>query len=89
MLVVGGDSEELQRQFRAAGIEASVFTGLNDLPAALAQNGEVSRAGVAIWFYPRDDANDDRAVQGLLSAAESVLLVPEPGSDAAKPTRIT
>jgi GT2 family glycosyltransferase len=83
MLVVGGNSDELQRHFRAAGIEAAVFTALDDLPGALAQNGEASRSGVAIWFYTRDDANDDRVVQGLLSAAETVLLVPEPGSDAA------
>ena len=82
IVTVGGNEEELDRQFRAAGIDASFFASVDDLPPAVAQNGEASLASV-IWFYPRDDANDERAVEALTNAAETILLVPEPGSDSA------
>ena len=82
-MTVGGDEEELDRQFRAAGIDASFFASVDDLPRAVAQNGEASLASLVIWFYPRDDANDERAVEALMNAAETILLVPEPGSDSA------
>src|SRR2546421_9102725 len=42
-----------------------------------------SRASLAIWFYPRDNAGDEQAVAILAGAAESVLLVPDPGDESA------
>ena len=82
-LVVGTEREELQRQFAAAEVNASVFASLDELAAVSAQNGVRAGAILAIWFYPRDSAADDRAVAILSGAAESVLLVPEPGDDSA------
>ena len=82
-LVVGTEREELQRQFAAAEMNASVFASLDELAAVSSQNGVGARASLAIWFYPRDNASDDRAVSTLAAAAESVLVVPEPGDDSA------
>src|SRR5205814_2018240 len=82
-LVVGVEREELQRQFAAAEVNASVFASLDELAAVSAQNGVRPGASLAIWFYPRDNAADDNAVAILSAAAESVLLVPEPGDDSA------
>jgi len=82
-LVVGSEREELQRQLAAAEVNASVFASLDEFGAIFAQNGVSARASLAIWFYPRDSASDDRAVATLAAAAESVLVVPEPGDDSA------
>src|SRR6478672_7518197 len=78
-LVVGIEREELQRQFAAAEVEASVFGSLDELTAVSSQNGDGAQTTLAIWFYPRDSASDDRAVATLAAIAESVLVVPEPG----------
>jgi len=82
-LVAGAERAELERQFKAAETTAAVFDSVNDLPPALSQNGVSSRVGLAIWFYPRDNAGDQRAAQALAAAAENVLLVPEPGVESA------
>jgi len=82
-LVVGSEREELQRELAAAEVNASVFASLDEFGAIFAQNGVSARASLAIWFYPRDSASDDRAVATLSAAAESVLVVPEPGDDSA------
>jgi GT2 family glycosyltransferase len=77
-LVIGRESDELERQFRAVEATATVFASVSDLPAALTQNGVAARAGLAIWFYPHDNAGDAPAAEALAAAAENVLLVPEP-----------
>ncbi|MEY2576962.1 MAG: hypothetical protein QOF80_2449, partial [Verrucomicrobiota bacterium] len=78
-LVVGRESDELERQFRAVKATATVFASVSDLPAASSQNGVATRSGMAIWFYPHDNAGNEPAAQALAAAAENVLLVPEPG----------
>ncbi|HEX4641384.1 MAG TPA: glycosyltransferase [Chthoniobacterales bacterium] len=83
VVVAGLKDEELERQFRAAGIEASVFASPDDLPGALPDDGRDSRAVLAIWFYPRKSTDGERAIEKLADVAESILLVPEPGSDSA------
>ena len=82
-LVIGAEREELQRQFAGADVNASVFSSLDELASIPAQNGTRAGAGVAIWFYPRDKAGDEKAVTLLSEFAESILLVPEPGDDSA------
>ncbi len=79
-LVVGSERDELERQFGAAEATATVFASVSDLSPASSQNGVMARAGLAIWFYPRDSAGDACAVQALAAAAENILLVPEPGA---------
>jgi GT2 family glycosyltransferase len=82
-LVVATEREELARQFAAAETNAAIFGSTNELAQRSAQNGENSRATLAIWFYPRDNAGDEGAVATLSAAAENVLLVPEPGDESA------
>ena len=79
-LVIGRERDELERQFRAVEANATVFASVSDLPAASPQNGVTARAGLAIWFYPHDNAGDAHAADALAAAAENVLLVPEPGA---------
>src|SRR5215210_5089239 len=71
-LVAGAERDELERQFRAAEVTTTVFASVNDLPPGSSPNGVTSRASLAIWFYPREDAGDERAVQALAAAAENV-----------------
>src|SRR2546421_11622770 len=78
-LVVGAERDELERQFRAAETTATGFVSVSDLPPAPSPNGVTARAGLAIWFYPRDNAADPRAAQPLAAPAEHDLLEPEPG----------
>ncbi|MDP9099637.1 MAG: glycosyltransferase family 2 protein [Verrucomicrobiota bacterium] len=78
-LVIGRERDELERQFRAVEATASVFASVRDLPAASPQNGVTARAGLAIWFYPHENAGYAHAADVLAAAAENVLLVPEPG----------
>jgi GT2 family glycosyltransferase len=78
-LVIGREGDELERQLRAVEATAAVFASVSDLPAASPQNGVTARAGLAIWFYPHDNAGDVHAAEALAAAAENVLLVPEPG----------
>jgi GT2 family glycosyltransferase len=82
-LVVGAERDELERQFGAAEALATVAGSIAELASALLQNGSGARADLAIWFYPRDNAGDERAVQTLAAAAENILLAPEPGVETA------
>jgi GT2 family glycosyltransferase len=82
-VVVGSEREELERQFTAAEANAAIFASISELGKGSAQNGDSSRASLAIWFYPRDNASDEQAAAILVAAAESVLLVPEPGDESA------
>lgn len=82
-MVVGLKEKELERQFRAAGIVATFFASLDELPQTLLENGKASQADLAIWFYSREGEKDDEAVERLAGLAPNILLVPEPGSDSA------
>ena len=77
-LVIGRERDELERQFRAVEATATVFASVGDLPAASWLKGGAPRTGLAIWFYPYDNAGDAEAAEALATAAEKVLLVPEP-----------
>jgi O-antigen biosynthesis protein len=82
-VVVGPEREELERQFAAAEASATVFASMAELNPALPQNGSRPRAGLAIWFYPSANADDERAAQALAAAAENILLMPEAGVEVA------
>jgi GT2 family glycosyltransferase len=82
-LVAGAEHEELERQFKAAEVTANVFASVNDFPPVSAPNGVAARAALAIWFYSRHNAGDERAIAVLAAAAENVLIVPEPGVETA------
>src|ERR1700738_1511116 len=77
-LVIGREADELERQFRAVEATATVFASVSELHAASSRNGVGTRAALAIWFFPHDNAGDAHAAEVLAAAAENVLLVPEP-----------
>lgn len=82
-LALGPEREELEKQFQAAGVAASAFASLAELTAALSQNGDRPRADLAIWFYPAEKKDDERAAEALAACAETVLLVPAAGVEIA------
>jgi GT2 family glycosyltransferase len=81
VIAITPEREELERQFREAGISVTTFKSVTEMPAA-ADNGSGSEGSVAIWFYPADGAGDERAVATLAAAADKIVLVPEAGVDA-------
>ena len=83
MLVVAADREELERQFREAGIPLTGFGTIAQLAASLQQNGAGSRMGTALWFYSGESAADQQAASALAASADSIVLIPEPGADVA------
>jgi O-antigen biosynthesis protein len=82
-LVVAAQSDELEHQFRAAEVGATLVASARDLSAAPSANGIAAPVELAIWFYSRDSADDALTVQALAAAAENVLLVPDPGVETA------
>ena len=56
---------------------------LAELSAALSQNGTRPHADLAIWFYPPEKTEDERAAELLSSCAETVLLIPAAGVEIA------
>jgi len=83
-LVVGPEREELERQFQAAGASATAFASIAELVSAFPPNGSQPPAGLAIWFYPPDQSQDERAAEALAARAEEVLLVSGAGVEVAK-----
>src|SRR3954469_7723431 len=73
-LLVGGDQDELERQFSAAGAEIAWSESATGLP-----NG--AEAELGIWFYPRENAADEASARAMAAAAKSVLLIPESGAE--------
>jgi GT2 family glycosyltransferase len=83
LLVIGPERDELARQFESAGVQATIFASIAELTATLSQNGSRPRTALAIWFYPPESGEDERAAEALASNAEDVLLVPEAGVEIA------
>ncbi len=80
VIAVTLEREELERQFREAGIPVTTFKSVAEMPGA-AHNGSDAETSVAIWFYSSDGAGDERAVAILAAAANRIVLVPESGVD--------
>jgi GT2 family glycosyltransferase len=83
-LVIGSERNELERQFASAGAPTTIFASITELTAAPLPNGSRLVADLAIWFYPPEQAEDERAAEALAASAENVLLVPQPGVEIAK-----
>jgi GT2 family glycosyltransferase len=83
-LVISSQRNELERQFESAGAQTTIFTSIAEFTAAPLQNGSRPAAELAIWFYPPEQAEDERAAEALAASAENVLLVPQSGVEVAK-----
>jgi GT2 family glycosyltransferase len=80
-LVVSPERAELVRQFEEAGLQATVCGSVAELTAAVPANGSSPAADLAIWFYPPDRTQDERAVEEIAMRARDVLLVSGAGAE--------
>src|SRR4029077_4581302 len=82
-LIVGANSQELERQFAEVKRDAVVMRAPGDLMMRLGQIEAAARFETGVWFYPSGHNDDDRMVETLSHCAASIVLVPGPGADAA------
>ena len=82
VVVIASEQEELERQFRDAGLPVSVYGSAGELLEA--DKGKSAGGSVAIWFYPGDENSDRQTIQTLAALAENIVLVPENGVDVAE-----
>jgi GT2 family glycosyltransferase len=82
-LIIGANSQELERQFAEVKRDAVVMWAPGDLMMRLGQGGAAARFEAGVWFYPSGHNDDDRMVETLSHCAAGIVLVPGPGADAA------
>jgi O-antigen biosynthesis protein len=82
-LIVGANSQELERQFAEVKRDAVVMWAPGDLMIKLRQIEAEARFETGVWFYPSGHTDDDHMVETLSHCAASIVLVPGPGADAA------
>jgi glycosyltransferase involved in cell wall biosynthesis len=82
-LIVGANSQELERQFAEVKRDAVVMRAPGDLMMRLGQVEAAARFEAGVWFYPSGHNDDERMVETLSYCAASIVLVPGPGADAA------
>ena len=83
-LIVGGNSQELERQFAEAKREAFVVSSSGDLTTKLGQGQAATLFETAVWFYSSGENDDARVAEALSNCATNVVLVPGLGADAAR-----
>jgi glycosyltransferase involved in cell wall biosynthesis len=83
-LIVGANSQEVERQFAEAKREAVVLWSPGDLTTKLGRGDAAARFETAVWFYPPGENDDDRTAETLSHCAVNIVLTPGPGADAAR-----
>ena len=83
-LIVGANSQEIERQFFDAKRDAVVSVSPGELTARLRQGDTRVRFETAVWFYPSGENDDERTVETLSHCAENIVLFPGPGADAGR-----
>jgi GT2 family glycosyltransferase len=83
-LIIAPEAEELERQFHAAGTAVTVCSSAAMLEQLTLQNGAVPDAQLAVWFYPAESKEDERAAAEIAAHAREVLLVSGAGAEIAK-----
>jgi GT2 family glycosyltransferase len=83
-LIVGPDREELTRQFEEAGTRATICASIDELASTLPRNGSEPLADLAVWFYPPEKIQDERAAEEIAGRARDVLLVSGVGAEISK-----
>ena len=84
VVVVGVAKEEIALQSADVDLAPTACESVEDLAAALPQNGRARAFDVALWFYSRSDVQDERDIAALAAAADKVVLLPGRGADVAK-----
>lgn len=83
-LIVAARPQEVERQFAEAKREASVVSSSDDLTTKLGQGKAAAHFETAVWFYSSRENDDDRMAETLSRCAESIVLLPGPGAEAAR-----
>jgi glycosyltransferase involved in cell wall biosynthesis len=84
ILIVGTNSQEIERQFAEAKRDAVVVWSPGDLTTKLGQGEAAARFETAVWFYSSGEHNDARIAETLSNCAVNIVLTPGPGADAAR-----
>jgi GT2 family glycosyltransferase len=81
-LIIGANPQKLGSQFAEEGREADVWS-YDDVVSNLSGEAGIVRFETAVWFYPSGENHDDTVVEALSRCADSIVLMPTPGADAA------
>jgi len=81
--VISPERAELERQFEEAAVKATICASVAELASAVPPNGSGPPADLAIWFYPPERSEDERAVAEIAARASGVLLVSGVGAEIA------
>src|SRR5262249_52878746 len=81
-LIVGANSQEIERQFADAKRDPVVVWSPNDLLVKLGQGQAPARFETAVWFYSSREDDDERMAEALARCAANIVLTPAPGADA-------
>lgn len=82
-LIVGGDARKLRAQFAEAKRESEVLS-YDDVASRLRPGEGTTRFETALWFYSSEKNQDDTIAEALASWANTVVLLPGPGTDAGR-----
>ena len=77
-------AQEVERQFAEAKREASVMSSPGDLTTKLGPRHATAHFETAVWFYSSGENDDNRIAEALSRCADGIVLLPGPGSDAAR-----
>ena len=77
-LIVGANSQELERQFAEAKRDAVVMWAPNDLLMRLGHGEALARFEAAVWFYSSGDNDDQRMAETLSRCVANIVLAPGP-----------
>jgi glycosyltransferase involved in cell wall biosynthesis len=77
-------AQEIERQFAEAKREASVMSSPGDLTTKLGPRQATAHFETAVWFYSSGENDDNRIAEALSRCADGIVLLPGPGSDAAR-----
>ena len=83
-LIVGANSQEIERQFAEAKREACAVSSPGDLMTKLGQGENAAHFETAVWFYSSGENDDDRMAEALSRCADNIVLLPGPGAEAAR-----
>jgi GT2 family glycosyltransferase len=83
-LIIGPEREELTRQFEEAGARATICASIDELASTLPRNGSEPLADLAVWFYPPEKIQDERAAEEIAGRSRDILLVSGVGAEISK-----
>jgi GT2 family glycosyltransferase len=81
-LVIGAAPHKLESQFAEGKREAEMWSH-EELVSKLSRGAGAARFEIAVWLYPSVQNEDDTVAEALSSCADSIVLMPGPGADAA------